>query len=280
MTVGKRYVITGGTDGIGAALARALARRGDHAVAIGTSREKGERLARETADLPGSVTFLWADLALMSETRRALAALEAHPRVDGLVLCARYFRIRRVVTEEGLEHNFALFYLSRALIGEGLVDALAAGGDAVVVNVAGPGHPTPIAWDDLQSARAYDGVRAMFQAGRLNDLLGVTFAERHGARGIRYVLFHPDTTSTGFTGEYDAATAAHIERQKALAKPASAVVPPLLRLLDTPPDAALSAYHLSTQLPSDDKLFPRAAAGRLAGLTAELLEKSGTAGSR
>lgn len=36
----KTYVIQGGTDGIGAAVARALFLRGDHAVILGTNPEK------------------------------------------------------------------------------------------------------------------------------------------------------------------------------------------------------------------------------------------------
>ncbi|AXB47949.1 SDR family NAD(P)-dependent oxidoreductase [Amycolatopsis albispora] len=258
----KTVVITGGTDGIGAALARALAARGDRAVVLGRHRERGERLVRDGG---GAISFLEADLSLMSGTRAVAAGLrDAHPVIDGLVLCARYFQTSRVVTEEGFEHNFALFYLSRAVLGEELAGALGRAARPVVVNVAGPGHDTPIDWDDLQSTRGYDGVRAMFQAGRLNDLLGVDFARRHP--GIAYALFHPGTTATGFAGDYDPATAAFIEQQKALAKPATEVVPPLLALLDEPPSASLSAFHLHTELDVRNGLFDPADAARLAGL--------------
>ncbi|MBN6037723.1 SDR family NAD(P)-dependent oxidoreductase [Amycolatopsis sp. 195334CR] len=254
----KTVVVTGGTDGIGAALVRALAERGDRAVVLGRNRERGARLVREGA---GLVSFLETDLSLMSNTREAAKEIAAtHPAIDGLVFCARFFQTHRTVTAEGLEHNFALFYLSRAVLGEGLAGVL--GDHAVVINVAGPGHDTPIAWDDLQSTRHYDGVRAMFQAGRLNDLLGVDFAAKHP--GIAYVLFHPGTTATGFAGDYDPATAAFIEQQKAQAKPATDVVPPLLALLDGPPRNSLSAFHLRTELTMRDD---SADAARLARLT-------------
>ncbi|MEV0039904.1 SDR family NAD(P)-dependent oxidoreductase [Streptomyces sp. NPDC050804] len=158
----KTFVITGGTDGIGAAVARALFSRGDHVVVIGTDPEKGDRLAREAATAPGGLDFVRADLSLMSSTRRVIdEVVEAHPAIDGLVLCARYFRTHRRVTAEGFEDNFALFYLSRVLFSYGLLDALEKAERPAVVNVAGPGHDTPIDWDDLQSAERYDGVRAM-----------------------------------------------------------------------------------------------------------------------
>ncbi|MFC3999978.1 SDR family NAD(P)-dependent oxidoreductase [Nocardiopsis sediminis] len=268
----KTFVVTGGTDGIGAAVARALFSRGDRVVAIGTSPAKGAALAREAAGTPGSLTFIRADLSLVADNERAIAEItDDHPDIDGLVLCARYFRSRRRVTPDGFEDNFALFYLSRLLFGYGLRGALERAQRPVIINAAGPGHDTPIHWDDLQSARNYDGVQAMFMTGRFNDLLGVTFAERHGAGPVRYVLFHPGTTATSFAGEFDPATAEFIQRQKAPAKPATDVVPPILRLLDDPPRRALSAFSMDTELSIDAGLFPPEDAARLADLTARLL---------
>ncbi|TDF94022.1 SDR family NAD(P)-dependent oxidoreductase [Paenibacillus piri] len=269
----KTFVITGGTDGIGAAVARALFSRGDHAVVIGTDPKKGDRLIREAASAPGSAAFVQADLSLMSGTKRTISdVIEAYPKIDGLVMCARYFRTYRSVTSEGFEHNFALFYLSRVLFSYGLLGALEKADSPVIVNVAGPGHETPIDWEDLQSAKQYDGIQAMFVTGRFNDLLGVTFAERHGEGPVRYVLFHPGTTSTSFAGEFDAPTAAYIEQQKALAKPATDVVPPIVRLLDDPPKEPLSAFNMYTELSIRSSLFSPRSAARLADITAELLE--------
>ncbi|MFC7329416.1 SDR family NAD(P)-dependent oxidoreductase [Marinactinospora rubrisoli] len=268
----KTYVITGGTDGIGAAVARALFRRGDHVVLVGTDPVKGDRLVREAGDARGSASFLSADLSLVSETRRvAREVAGAHAAVDGLLLCARFFQTRRRVTSEGFEHNFALFYLSRLVLGYGLLGSLERADGPVIVNVAGPGGDTPIDWDDLQSAREYDGVRAMFVTGRFNDLLGVTFAERHGAGPVRYVLFQPGTTATGFAGDYDPPTRRFVERQRAQAKPAAVVAPPILRLLDHPPAEPLSAFGMDGRIDVRNELFSSAAAARLAAATEDLL---------
>ncbi|WP_329096423.1 SDR family NAD(P)-dependent oxidoreductase [Actinomadura citrea] len=270
----KTYVITGGTDGIGAALARALFSRGDRAVIVGTNPRKGELLVAEAASAPGSAAFIKADLSLVSNTRRTVDKLtEEHPAIDGVVLCARFIRSHRSVTAEGLESNFALFYLSRLLLGYGLLGPLEKADRPVIVNVAGPGHDMPVAWDDLQSTRQYDLVRAMFMTGRLNDLLGVTFAERHGEGPVRYVLFHPGTTATSYAGEFDPATAAYLRRQRMMAKPATDVVPPLLRLLDDPPTAPLTAFNLSTELNVHSELFSAKDAARLSRLTDELLAR-------
>ncbi|MCA2230486.1 SDR family NAD(P)-dependent oxidoreductase [Nonomuraea aurantiaca] len=272
----KTYVITGGTDGIGAALARTLFSRGDRAVVIGTNAAKGERLVAEAASAPGAAVFVKADLSLVSNTRHIIDKLaEEFPAIDGVVLCARFMRSHRSVTAEGLEDNFALFYLSRLLFSYGLLGPLEKTERPVIVNVAGPGHDTPVAWDDLQSARQYDLVHAMFMTGRLNDLLGVTFAERHGRGPVRYVLFHPGTTATSYAGEFDPQTAAYLRQQRMMAKPATDVVPPLLRLLDDPPAPALTAFNLCTELNVHTKLFSATDAVRLSRLTDELLARVG-----
>ena len=66
----RAVVITGGTDGIGAAVARALFTRGDRAVVLGTDPAKGERLVREAAQTPGEAVFVAADLSLVSDLVR------------------------------------------------------------------------------------------------------------------------------------------------------------------------------------------------------------------
>jgi hypothetical protein len=106
--------------------------------------------------------------------------------VDALVLSARYFRSFRNITAEGFEHNFALYYLSRFLLGYGLVDRMETAEAPVIMNFAGPGLSAgSIQWDDLGMERGYDGWSAMFQGGKLNDLLGVSFARRRGGSAYR-----------------------------------------------------------------------------------------------
>ncbi|SNT42819.1 NAD(P)-dependent dehydrogenase, short-chain alcohol dehydrogenase family [Streptosporangium subroseum] len=271
----KTVVITGGTDGIGRALASELLGEGATVIVVGRNPAKGRDFLT-AADKAGSADrarFVTADLSLLAETEKAVAEIRAEiPVVDALVLCARHYRSRRTVTSEGLEENFALFYLSRRLFGQGLADALAAAEAPVVVNVAGPGAPLDIVrWDDLQLRHGYHGGAALGQGGKLNDLLGIAFSERHGGRGIRYVLVHPGVTATGFSGEYDQATLPHIRSMQAGAKPVSAALPPILSAIERPPAAALSAFVEGRELDVSGPDFDPAAARRLEALTERLL---------
>ncbi|MEU7852363.1 SDR family NAD(P)-dependent oxidoreductase [Nonomuraea sp. NPDC049141] len=250
-------MITGGTDGMGKELARTYLRRGDTVVIVGRDKDKA---------LPGA-RLIAADLSLVSENRRVIDEINtAYPAVDALVLCARYFRSTRFVTAEGLEGTFALEYLSRYLLSHGLTDP------GVIVNVSGPGVPMGrVHWDDLMLARGYDGVAAQMQAGRANDLLGTAFAAGRPSALTRYVLINPGPVSTAFRGEYDAATAAHVESLKRYGAPVAEGVKPLIARVDDPPAAPLSAFMRNEPISLDHPSFSSEAAARLGDITRHLL---------
>ncbi|MFD7291895.1 SDR family NAD(P)-dependent oxidoreductase [Streptomyces sp. NPDC059897] len=271
----KTIVVTGGTSGIGQALAHTHLGRGDQVVVLGPDPLKGKKFL-DTAQSAGAADrafFIEADLSLVSENRRVIEEIkDRFATVDVLVLCARYFRSHRMVTSEGIEHNFALYYLSRYLLGYGLADLMNRAEKPVVMNIAGPGVGAPgVQWNDLGFERDYDGWSAMFQGGRLNDLLGVSFAEGGGARRARYVLLFPGGTRTGFAGEFDAATAAHIDQMKRAAQPVEYTVPPILEIIDAPPQEPLSAFVEGAPLSLVGPAFDEGAAARLDRITQELL---------
>jgi NAD(P)-dependent dehydrogenase (short-subunit alcohol dehydrogenase family) len=265
----KSIVITGGTDGIGAALARHRLAQGDAVTVIGRDEAKGAALAALGA------TFLPADLSLVSENRRLVAELDARgDSIDALVLCARYFRSHRHETAEGHEASFALEYLSRHLLGRGLLGLLEQAPQPVVLNVSGPGLPKPeIKWDDPSLRIGYSGPAAQMQAGRANDLLGIGFPTAHPEARTRYALLNPGPVATSFAGEYDPETAAFVERMKRIAAPVGHAVAPLSDLIDAPPQDPLSAWGGGRRVnprttPHDDD-----AAARLQRLTEHLLDR-------
>ncbi|WP_409496570.1 SDR family NAD(P)-dependent oxidoreductase [Amycolatopsis sp. cmx-11-12] len=271
----KTVVITGGTDGMGKALARAYLRRGERVVVIGASARKGAAVLDVAAELDAAqrVEFIQADLSLVSENRRVIEQItSAYQVVDALVLGARYFRATRFVTEEGFEANFALFYLSRYLFAQGLVARLEQADAPVILDLAGPGGDlSKIRWDDLQFSHAYDPDEVMGQCGKLSDLHGVAFARRHPGTRVRYVLLHPGLTATGFTGEYDAASADLVARMRERGQPVEAALTRILRHLDNPPSAPLTAFMQDDPVDVHGEPFDTAAADRLSELTSKLL---------
>lgn len=88
---GKIALVTGGTQGLGAAIARLFVRAGAVGVAIvGRDKAKGEAMARQiTADSGVPVQMIAADLGEMADVMRVVATAEARfGRIDILVNAA------------------------------------------------------------------------------------------------------------------------------------------------------------------------------------------------
>ncbi len=104
---GKVGIVTGGTQGLGAAIARLLAERGAAGLVIcGRSAAKGMAKAREIAEATGTKTvYVTADLGKVEDCRNVVARCDAEfGRVDVLVNAA-------AITDRGtiLDTSPALF---------------------------------------------------------------------------------------------------------------------------------------------------------------------------
>ncbi|WP_035749958.1 SDR family NAD(P)-dependent oxidoreductase [Parafrankia discariae] len=261
-------VITGGTDGIGRALAEAYLSRGFEVLVVGRDERKG----RAFAAAGERARFISADLSGVAENRRLAEHIsQRHPALDVLVLGARYHRPNRVLTADGFESNFALFYLSRFLLSHGLAGALSRAGNPVVLNFGGAGQTGPVRWDDIQLERGYHGVGAMGHAGRLNDLLGVDFVDTYADTGIRYVLNHPGVVVTSFAGEYDPVTAAQIDRLRVVGKPVATAVAEILPFLEPTGQDRLTAVLEGRRVSLEPGSWDLGEARRLHDLTGDLL---------
>lgn len=280
----KTIVITGGTDGIGRGLADTYLRRGDRVIVVGTSRAKGEGFlaaasglhARDRAEFfPADLSSVQGNLRLVTELSTRIDAL------DVLVLGARYHRSTRVLTSDGFESNFALFYLSRYLLSHGLAGLLSRADRPVVLNFGAAGLTGPVRWDDLQLERDYHGVAAMGHAGRLNDLLALDVSDRYPESGISYVINHPGVVVTSFAGEYDDApiTAQQVDQLRATGKSVETAVRHILPFLDPTERVPLTAVHEGAAVPLDPEAWSLRDARSLHEITRELLDGHRTGGT-
>jgi NAD(P)-dependent dehydrogenase (short-subunit alcohol dehydrogenase family) len=85
----KVVLVSGGTQGVGAAVARAAAREGAVVAVTGRRREPGDALVAELTATGATAMFVPTDVADVAQAQASVAAvLEAHGRVDCLVNCA------------------------------------------------------------------------------------------------------------------------------------------------------------------------------------------------
>ncbi|MBB5081661.1 SDR family NAD(P)-dependent oxidoreductase [Nonomuraea endophytica] len=239
----RTIVITGGTNGIGRALARHYTERGDHVVAVGGSREGGRRL-REAAP---QARFVRADLSSLRRTRALIERLATeYPVIDALVLAAFRFNPVRVETEEGVEHTFALYVLNRWLMAEGLREPLERAPAPVIVNLCGAGQGGRVHWDDLQLKDNYRGLTATLQGAAASELLGTAYLSGR----TRYVLYNPVFVATGLHEPFRQPLRGLMRVASAVfAQPVARAVPPIAALIDHPPAEPLTAWKKGKPLP-------------------------------
>ncbi len=109
---GKVVAITGGTQGVGEAVARLMVERGAAGLALaGRTAPRGEALAAELSDLGTPTVFVQADMANVADCQRFIDQTEQRfGRLDALVNCAADTGRGRVenTSEEVWDHMFAV----------------------------------------------------------------------------------------------------------------------------------------------------------------------------
>jgi NAD(P)-dependent dehydrogenase (short-subunit alcohol dehydrogenase family) len=184
---GERRIalVTGGTDGIGKAIARVLAQEGIGIVVVGSNAEKGAAAVRELRQTSGNadIEFLGADLSLISNVDVLASEVSKRwPRLHYLVLCAGIVRGQYTLTSEGIETNFAINYLSRFALTERLLANLAAQGladqAARILVISGAAQDGKIQYDDVNLTGQFGVVRALSQFCEANDVFALELARR------------------------------------------------------------------------------------------------------
>ena len=194
----KTIVITGASDGIGAAAAHALRRMGHRVVIVGRDPEKTAAVAREL-DCP----FHTADYADLSQVVRLARELRRYERIDALANNAGGAQRAQTLTADGFERTFQINLLAPFLLTRLLLDKLLADRATVIQtsSIAANLFGADLNVNDPQSARDYSPFRAYGRA-KLEDILFTReLHRRYGARGLAAVAFEPGVVRTNFAAE-------------------------------------------------------------------------------
>jgi len=203
----KVSLITGASDGIGAASARQLSKLGHRVLVTGRSREKTEAIARQT----GATPFV-ADFSRLDDVRRLADEVRAELGDAGLDVLANNaggLFGDRAKTVDGNEKTFQINHLAPFLLTHLLLDKLivgagaSEGGRASVVNTSSIanrlfGH---IDLDDLNNDRKFSPNKAYGDAKLANILFTRGLHARFHAEGISTVAFHPGNVATNFASD-------------------------------------------------------------------------------
>jgi len=194
----RTVVLTGASDGIGAAAARQLSAQGHRVLIVGRSPSKTEAVARES----GAEAFV-ADFARLDEVRRLAGELSeaAGPAgIDVLANNAGGIFGDRTPTVDGFELTIQVNHLAPFLLTNLLLPSLRAGGGAAVITTSSMASrmARPLRLDQLGRPRRSAPMTTYSEAKLANILMTRSLDQKFHAEGISAVAFHPGMVRSNF----------------------------------------------------------------------------------
>jgi NAD(P)-dependent dehydrogenase (short-subunit alcohol dehydrogenase family) len=203
MTSRRVVLVTGSTDGIGRATARALAAAGMKVILHGRTKPRVDAaLAALSGELPGAelegVSF---DLGSPAGVRRGAEQILARvPTLHVLLNNAGIFANERVITDDGIELTFSVNHIGPFLLTELLaprLEASATDAPSRVINVASIAHTRGrIHLEDLTLANGWTGYAAYAMSKLANVMHALTLAEKHAPSQLVAYSLHPGVIDT------------------------------------------------------------------------------------
>jgi retinol dehydrogenase-12 len=169
---GKNCIVTGGNSGIGFETALALANSGANVVIISRNQEKAEAAVKsiKAKSQNKNVDFVLADLSSQKSIRDASKyILKEFDKIDVLVNNAGTWFSKLVLTEDGVERQFAVNHLAYFLLTYELLGAIHKSAEGRIICVGSDSHfHGKIHFDDLSLGKKYHGLRAYAQSKMAN----------------------------------------------------------------------------------------------------------------
>jgi retinol dehydrogenase 12 len=193
-------LITGATEGVGKATARALAGKGFTVVMAARSLAKAETVKREIEAKSGAkdIDIIVGDLGSLTQVRQmAENVRRRHPRLDLLINNAGIMAPERTLTEDGYESSYQVNYLSHFLLTQLLLDALKNSEQGRIINLSSSvysiGKFDP---GNLQSEQRFSAIGS-YAASKLFVLMStIELAERLRGTQITVNAVHPGVVNT------------------------------------------------------------------------------------
>ncbi|MFW9902970.1 MAG: SDR family oxidoreductase [Candidatus Thorarchaeota archaeon] len=207
---GKVCLITGSTSGIGKATAITLAKMGARGIITYRNKEKGEAVIEEIKTLTGNneVEGFFVNFASLKSMKEMVEALKQRcDHLNVLINNVGTISSKRCETEDGIEMNFGVTYLSHFYLTNLLLDVMKASSPARIINVAGmyyskgslPIDPETGEFIDLQMREQYNGNKASYRSKLADILFTYELARRLQQSGadITVNCLHPGAVRTG-----------------------------------------------------------------------------------
>ncbi|QDE33474.1 SDR family NAD(P)-dependent oxidoreductase [Microbacterium foliorum] len=196
----KTVVLTGASDGIGAAAARQLAASGHRLILVGRSVEKTRAVAADTG-----AEWFTADFARLDDVRELatkIADAVGDGGIDVLANNAGGIFGDPTPTVDGFEKTMQVNHLAPFLLTNLLLPQLRTG-SAAIINTSSVAHRlfAKLDIDDLDNRKNFSANRAYGDAKLANVLFTKSLHTKFHDEGVTSVAFHPGTVQTNFASD-------------------------------------------------------------------------------
>lgn len=196
----KTVVLTGASDGIGAAAARQLAASGHRLILVGRSVEKTRAVAADTG-----AEWFTADFTRLDDVRELatkIADAVGDGGIDVLANNAGGIFGDQTPTVDGFEKTLQVNHLAPFLLTNLLLPQLRTG-HAAIINTSSVAHRlfARLDVDDLDNRKNFSANRAYGDAKLANVLFTKSLHTKFHDEGLTSVAFHPGTVQTNFASD-------------------------------------------------------------------------------
>lgn len=191
---GKNCVVTGGNSGIGFETALALANQQANVIILSRNQDKAEAAVKsiKAKSQNSHIDYVLVDLSSQKSIRDAAKyVLRAFDAIDVLVNNAGTWVSKLILTEDGVETQFAVNHLAYFLLTHELLGGLSKSARARVVCVGSDSHfHGKIHFDDLSLSKKYHGLRAYAQSKLANVMFTHELHRQLTARDIQHITIN------------------------------------------------------------------------------------------
>ena len=196
---GQTWLVTGGSEGIGASAARQAAMASAKVICVARDAQKLEAFAKSVPS-PIPVSYYSADFSKTREVHSLLEKIQSEGhRFDVLVNNVGIQKHQMVLTDEALETSFVTNILSHHILVKGLLESRVLKDNATVIEVSSGGmYNHKMVPDDLNitESERYAGPRAYGLAKRAQVMTMSFWREQQKHLQQKFYAMHPGWVNT------------------------------------------------------------------------------------
>lgn len=198
----KTALVTGGTDGVGMSVVKALVDNNYDVYFIGSTKSKGQKLEGELKAIASSkVSFIQLDLSDVNAVKKFADSFSNQiGKLDLLFLSAGVLLPERLEGPEGIEKNFAIGYLSAFILSHALTSNLEKAVHPRIVMVSGAASivmKERLDFNDLNNTQNYSAAKAAGHTVHAKTVLAEILSEQFLDKGIDVNAVHPGIVKSG-----------------------------------------------------------------------------------